>query len=90
MEIETKNKGTVDKNKSKTKKPKKATPKKVDSVIYDVEGKLLLVRVGTRDEPATDTQITEIEDKMVDLLKKNNINCAVFVTHHAVAIDVIQ
>ena len=56
----------------------------------DLEGKFLLVKVGTKDIPASDEQITDIQDQIVGLFEKNNINCVAFVTHHAVEISIIE
>jgi len=50
----------------------------------DLEGRFLLVRVGTDKDPATEPQIKDIEDKLIKLFKDNNVNCLTFVTHHAV------
>ena len=83
---------------SKEPKKKKVKSKKVikkikitGGEIYNlssIENKFLLVRVGNNDDPATGPQIKEIEDKLVDFFKKNNINCFTFVTHHYVDINV--
>lgn len=59
-------------------------------VKFDIEGKIMLVRVGNDDRPANPGDIEEIEDKLIKLLDDNNINCAVLVTHHAVSIDLIE
>jgi len=56
----------------------------------DLEGKFLHIKVGNSDLPATDDQISNIETAIVDLFEKNNINCLVFVTHHAVSIDIVE
>jgi hypothetical protein len=56
----------------------------------DIEGKFLLVRVGTEDRPASDQDIKDIEEKLNGLLSANDVNCLVFVTHHAVEVEVIE
>jgi hypothetical protein len=56
----------------------------------ELDGKFLLVNVGTIEEPATDEQIDSVKDNLVDLFEKNNINCLTFVTHHAVKISIID
>ena len=75
-------------------KEKKSTSQKVTPVkakaFKDLEGKFLLVRVGSKESPATDDQIKEIQDKLVSLLEQNNINCVAFVTHHAVEMEIIE
>ena len=63
---------------------------KNERVMFDIEGKLLLVRVGSADRPANGDDIEEVENKLVKLLNDNKINCAVLVTHHAVTIDLIE
>ena len=74
--------------KETTKSKKKASIrlKKFD----DLEGKFLLVKVGTDDEPALPEQIDDIQKKLVDLFEKNGINCLAFVTHHAVEMSIIE
>ena len=67
----------------------KQAPVKVKT-FKDLEGKFLLVRVGSQESPATDPQIKDIQDKLVSLLEQNNINCVAFVTHHAVEMEIIE
>ena len=73
--------------------PTKKTTRKKTSVSTSkykgLQNKLLHIKVGTATEPASDEQIKEIEDKVIDLLKRNDINCLAFVTHHAVEIKII-
>ena len=81
-------------------KTTKSTAKKVSSksksseeVVSDISGlnnKFLLVRVGTELHPASSQELTDIEEKLVDLFEKNNINCVAFVTHHAVEMQIIE
>ena len=76
--------------KSKEEVKKNISKKQVKVTKFnDLEGKFLLVRVGTIEEPATDIQIGEIEKKLIALFEKNNVNCLTFVTHHAVDLDII-
>ena len=71
-----------------TKKTVVKNIKKVATTKFNgIEGKFLLVRVGTNDRPADSKQIEEIESKLVSFFEKNNVNCLAFVTHHAVTID---
>lgn len=56
----------------------------------DLEGKFLLVKVGTNDRPASDEDILDIETKLVGLLEENSIDCVAFVTHHAVEFEIIE
>ena len=81
------------KNDSKVKKTvkKKTVKKKAPQITQyeDIEGKFLLVRVGTESNPASENQIQDIEKKLQAFLDDNGVNCMMFVTHHAVAIDII-
>jgi hypothetical protein len=54
---------------------------------YSIEKKLLFVKVGSKDEPASTDQIKDIEKNLISVLK--NVDCAVFVTHHNVQLEVI-
>jgi hypothetical protein len=65
-------------------------PERSSGILFDAEGKFLHIKVGTADNPASPGDIEEIEGKMVKLITKNNINCAVLVTHHAVEIKIIE
>lgn len=56
----------------------------------DLEGKFLLVKVGTPEEPANDSQIQKIQEKLEKLFEDNNINCLAFVTHHAIDMKIIE
>jgi len=69
---------------------KKTKPAVRVQKIKDLEGKFLLVRVGTPDLPATSQQIQNVQDQLIDLLEENNINCVAFVTHHAIEMEVIE
>ena len=78
---------TQPKEKPETPKPNISPPvqkkaKKID--FSSLDGKLLLIRVGTDAKPASKEDIDDIESKLVKLLHKNHIKCAVFVTHHYV------
>jgi len=86
--------GTTNSKKTTVKKTslKKKITTPVDITIQkydDIEGKFLLVKVGTDSRPATGEDIKEIENKLVDLLEENNVNCLAFVTHHAVEFEII-
>ena len=59
-------------------------------ILYTgLEGKLVLVRVGDDKEEAKDEEIEVVEDKMRELIEGAGIKCLLFVTHHAVDIQVI-
>lgn len=54
----------------------------------NLNGKFLLVRVGNEDHPADDLQIKDIQEKLIGLFEKNNVNCVTFVTHHRVSVEI--
>ena len=54
---------------------------------YSIEKRLLFVKVGSKEEPASTDQIKDIEKNLISVLK--NVDCAVFVTHHNVQLEVI-
>lgn len=56
----------------------------------NLEGKFLLVNVGTPEQPANDAQIHAIQEKLEKFFEDNNINCLAFVTHHAVDMKIIE
>jgi len=75
---------------------KKSTPKKEPlsskvklQKLKDLEGEFLLVKVGTADRPASDSEIKDIQEKLLALFEENDINCVTFVTHHAVTMEII-
>lgn len=89
------NKEIEDKENKMTKKSKKTkkTERSQDISITkfeDLEGKFIHVKVGTSNIPATKEQIDEIQNKIISLFEKNNINCLAFVTHHAVSMEIIE
>lgn len=91
MDKENSNNGTMDNVKPKKVKTNRTSKKEVtiSPIFYDVEGKFMLVRVGSPEVPATDDQIEDVEKRLLNLFNKNNVNCLTFVTHHAVTIDII-
>jgi len=66
------------------------SPQVAIKTFNDLEGKLLLVKVGNDDRPATDADIEDIESKLTSLLEENNIDCLAFVTHHAIEFEIIE
>lgn len=54
----------------------------------DLDGKLLHVRVGDENKPATNDDIVAMEENLEDLFK--GIDCLVLVTHHAVSVEIIE
>ena len=60
----------------------------IHSQVFSIHGKLIHVRVGTEDQPATPDVIADIEKKINSLLSDSDVDAMALVTHHAVAIDV--
>ena len=91
-EIKVKDTDTMVKKTAKNKITKKNTdtPKVKLQKLKDLEGKFLLVKVGNASQPATQSQIDDVQEKLIDLFDVNNINCVVFVTHHAVSMEIIE
>jgi len=56
----------------------------------DLENKFLLVRVGDRDKPASEDQLKQVREELDRIFTENGINCLLFVTHHAVSLDIIE
>ena len=96
MDKEIESKETMSKIKLTTKKKilsKKGTKSSVEVIVrrFDsLDGKFLLVKVGNDAHPASCQDIKDIENKLIGLLEENNVNCLVFVTHHAVEIEIIE
>jgi len=61
------------------KKPKK----------YDIEGKFIHIKVGDSINSASNEDITIISNMVDEIIKSKGIDCILFVTHHAVDIDVV-
>lgn len=68
-------------------------PKIVEEIksklVYGVEGKFLHIKVGDKNMPAEDADIERIRTMIEGLLEDNKVKCLVFVTHHAVEINVL-
>ena len=91
MNSENKDTETMKNTSKKTTSKKTSKSKKIEITKFnDLEGKFLHVRVGSTSEPATVEQISDIQDKVVGLFEKHNINCMAFVTHHAVFMEIIE
>lgn len=57
---------------------------------FDIEGKFLLIRVGSKEHPADTDDIENVEEKVRKLLDDYGINCAALVTHHEVDVSIIS
>jgi hypothetical protein len=62
-----------------------------DIKLFDIEGKFLHIRVGDTQRPIDDKEIQEVTAQIDDLLKNNGVkNCIIYVSHHAIFIDVVK
>jgi hypothetical protein len=63
----------------------------VEKIDYnDIEGKFLLVKVGTIHDPAEDNDINNVEKQLNNIFDEAGVNCLLFVTHHALDIQVVK
>lgn len=91
MKNESSNKEAMDKTSKKTTVKKTGKGKDISITQFkDLEGKFLHVKVGDEKRPATDENIESIQEQMLALFERNNINCLLFVTHHAIEMDIIE
>jgi len=72
-------------------KVKKKRAKKVSIKKYpDLEGKFLLVKVGTKEYPASQEEINEVQDALINLLEVNDVNCLALVSGHEIDMKIIE
>ena len=70
---------------------KEENKNKTEKTVYeDLNNKFVFVRVGDRDRPAEDEEIEKVKEELDKIFDENGINCLLFVTHHAVSIDIIE
>tara|TARA_Y100000310_G_scaffold188861_1_gene188849 strand:- start:4768 stop:5037 length:270 start_codon:yes stop_codon:yes gene_type:complete len=70
---------------------KSKTKKKVNIKKYDdLEGKFLLVKVGTKEDPASQEDINEVQNALVNLLEVNDVNCLALVSGHDIDMKVVD
>jgi len=67
----------------------KSARKEVDLSFESVQGRLIIIKVGTVEHPALDEDLTDIQEKLSSLLEQNGVKSILFVTHHAIDITVI-
>ena len=80
------------KEETKKGKTEKDRPEiKVDGLgsIYTLNGKFVLVNVGSDKNPASPEEIKDIESKFLKLLQDNDVDCLVLVTTHTVGIQIV-
>jgi len=70
---------------------KEKIDEKLEKILYaDIEGKFMHIRVGNKEDPPGGEDIKEIENKLVSLFERNDINCIAFVTDYNVDIKLIE
>jgi len=75
-------------NKSSKKKPEKDLLKQLD--LSHLNDSFVHVKVGNDDLPATDADIQNVDEQLTELFEDNNVNCLLYVSHHAVDIKVVS
>ncbi len=90
MKNETNNLKNIEDKKVLNNNIKKTVSKKTSSKKHELDGKFLLVKVGTEASPASEPQILSLKNDLLKFFEDNSINCTAFVTHHAVDISVIE
>lgn len=61
-----------------------------ESKFLDLNYKMLHIKIGDKDSPASDGDIDDIQKKVDELFTREEIPCLCLVTHHAVEIDYIE
>ncbi len=63
---------------------------KIEKIKFDIEGKLLFVKVGSPESKEDNKlRIQEIQDIFTEMLEKFDINCLVFVSDYDVDIKIL-
>jgi hypothetical protein len=81
------------KSKEASKKSKKSARNKnilTDVKYEDLEGKLLLVRVGNEDGRASEDSLDYMQKKLTKEIEKKGVNCIVIVAGHDVTMEIIE
>jgi len=73
---------------TEVKEIKKEIPQK-NFVYTTLEGRFIHVKVGDANLPANDEEVKKIQADFNKFINDNNIDCLVYVSHHAVKIEVI-
>jgi hypothetical protein len=59
------------------------------NMFPDLNGRLIHIAIGDKERPATEQDITDLEEQMEGLMNRYKVDCMVLVTHHAVRVEVI-
>ena len=84
---------TIKENSTEAREEKvvKKTDKKVEIKKYpDLEGKFLIVKVGTKEDPASDKDVADVQDALVNLLEVNDISCLALVSTYDVDVKIVE
>ncbi len=54
-----------------------------------LDGKFMHIKIGDKENPASETEIIDMQKKLVKLFEKNNVDCVTLVTHHATEINIV-
>jgi len=57
--------------------------------VESLNGKLVLVKVGNSDRPASADDLEDMKKQWEDALNNSEVDCTVIITHHAVDVDVL-
>ena len=64
---------------------------KQECIIYeDLEGKLLLIRVGSEQGKASEKQLDYMQKKLTKEIEKKGVNCIVVVADYDVSMQIIE
>jgi len=77
----------ITQNKKKIKREQKIF-EKVE--FEDLEGKLLLVKIGSNERRATDKELTLFQSRIEKEIRKNQVNCIVLVADHTTTVQIIE
>jgi len=79
--IEKKDKDIVDIQKKVSHNKKK--------IYKELDGKLIFIKVGTETKHASEEEIEKVRKSWEEFLEKNNVDCLLYVGHHAIDIKVL-
>jgi predicted ATP-grasp superfamily ATP-dependent carboligase len=69
----------------------KKTKKDVSIKKYaDLEGKFLIVKVGSQENPATQNDINDVQNTLINLLEANGINCLILVSGFDIDMKIVD
>lgn len=69
---------------------KDETLENIKTDVNSLHGKIILINVGSSEDPATNDDISDVREQFEKLLEKHNVNCLLYVTHHLVSIKIVE